>query len=344
MYKSDKLERMFNGVETPTFIICEIGINHNGDINQAIKLIESAKKAGVDAVKFQKRSLKDIYTEDILKNENSAEWNFDYLLPLLKETELSSDDYIKIREKCDELELDLIITPFDEISVDFISDLGITAFKISSADMTNIKLIEKCSTFGLPIIVSTGMWSKEDIKKCSEIYRQKHIKFAFLHAQSTYPSPFESLNLGFIEELKTMSNIVGFSGHERGIFIPIAAVTMGCKIIEKHITFDKYQTGPDHKASMLPEEWVEMVSNIRMLEISLTGDKKVNQAEALNKELFAKSAITKKSLSKGHILTEDDVIFKSPGKGIFPHEINDYYGKALSGGIKKKSLHIQRRF
>ena len=335
MYKSDKLERMFNGVETPTFIICEIGINHNGDINQAIKLIESAKKAGVDAVKFQKRSLKDIYTEDILKNENSAEWNFDYLLPLLKETELSSDDYIKIREKCDELELDLIITPFDEISVDFISDLGITAFKISSADMTNIKLIEKCSTFGLPIIVSTGMWSKEDIKKCSEIYRQKHIKFAFLHAQSTYPSPFESLNLGFIEELKTMSNIVGFSGHERGIFIPIAAVTMGCKIIEKHITFDKYQTGPDHKASMLPEEWVEMVSNIRMLEISLTGDKKVNQAEALNKELFAKSAITKKSLSKGHILTEDDVIFKSPGKGIFPHEINDYYGKALSGGIKK---------
>jgi sialic acid synthase SpsE/sugar phosphate isomerase/epimerase len=335
MFKTDKLDKLFSGVESPVYIICEIGINHNGDVNQAIKLIESAKKAGVDAVKFQKRNLKEIYTENILNNVNSAEWNFDYLLPLLKETELSFDDYVKIREKCDELELDLIITPFDTVSADFIAKLGITAFKISSADMTNIGLIEKCNSYGLPIIISTGMWSKDDIKKCSDIYKRKNIRFSFLHAQSTYPSPFESLNLSFIEELKTMSDVVGFSGHERGNFIPIAAVAMGCKIIEKHITFDKNQTGPDHKASMLPEEWNEMVSNIRLLEIALSGCKKVNQAETLNKELFAKSATTKKNLHKGHVLTKEDILFKSPGKGIFPHEIEEYYGKVLGNDIKE---------
>jgi len=333
MYKSNKLEKLFNGEESPTYIICEIGINHNGDINEAINLIVAAKESGVDAVKFQKRSLSDIYTKDLLEDSNSAEWNFDYLIPLLQEVELSTSDYKLIREKCNELELDLIITPFDEVSAEFIADLGITAFKISSADMTNIGLVEKCGSYGLPVIISTGMWSKSDIKKCSKIFKDKGIKFAFLHAQSTYPSPYESLNLKFITELKTMSDVVGFSGHERGTFIPIAAVTMGCKIIEKHITFDKNKKGPDHKASMLPEEWKEMVHNIRMLEISLVGDKKVNQAETLNKELFAKSAVAKKDLPIGHVLIKDDITFKSPGKGIFPHEIDQYYGKVLSNNI-----------
>lgn len=334
MYNSKKLTELFeNPLASPTYIICEVGINHNGSLAEALKLIDAAKEAKVDAVKFQKRSLKDIYSKSILENANSAEWNFDYLIPLLKEYELSEDDYRVIRKKCDELELDLIITPFDEVSADFIAKLGITGFKISSADMTNIGLVQKCASYKLPIIISTGMWNLEDIKQCSEIYKKDKIQFAFLHAQSTYPAPFESLHLKFIDELKKMTPVFGYSGHERGGFIPIAAVAMGCKIIEKHITFDKNQKGPDHKASMLPEEWSEMVSNIRLLEIALRGKKEVNQAEKQNKEAFAKSAIANAAFKKGHILLKEDVLFKAPGKGIFPHEIQEYYGKVLKKDI-----------
>jgi sialic acid synthase SpsE/sugar phosphate isomerase/epimerase len=334
MYKSNKIDELFRlKQDAPVYIICEIGINHNGSLETALRLIDAAKEAGVDSVKFQKRSLKDIYAASILDNANSAEWNFDYLIPLLKEYELSEDDYRVIRKKCDELELDLIITPFDEVSAEFIADLGITAFKISSADMTNIGLIEKCGSYNLPVIISTGMWSKEDVDTCFGLYKKKNIQFIPLHAQSTYPSPFESLNLKFIEELKKIAEVIGYSGHERGIFIPVAAVAMGCRVIEKHITFDKNEKGPDHKASMLPEEWKEMVFNIRMLEKSFGGKKEVNQAEKLNKEAFAKSAIAIEFLKKGHILLKSDISFKSPGKGIFPHEIEPFFGKVLKKDI-----------
>ena len=334
MYKSNKLKRLFGGESTPTYVICEIGINHNGSIDEALRLIDSAAKSGVDAVKFQKRNLSEIYSKSILDDSTSAEWNFDYLIPLLKDVELSDDDYGQIRKRCDELKLDLIVTPFDEVSAEFVANLGVTAFKISSADMTNYSLIEKCASYGLPIIISTGMWDRNDILKVVDHLKSKNIVFALLHAQSTYPAPYESLGLKFIKDLCEMTDIVGYSGHERGVFIPIAAVSMGCRIIEKHITNDREQKGPDHKASMLPKEWCEMVHNIRMLEKSLSGDKFVNQAEKLNKEVFAKSSIVKTNLKAGHILTKSDIEFKAPGKGIFPHEIEDYYGKVLKRDIK----------
>ena len=334
MYKSNKLKRLFGGESTPTYVICEIGINHNGSIDEALRLIDSAAKSGVDAVKFQKRNLSEIYSKSILDDSTSAEWNFDYLIPLLKDVELSDDDYGQIRKRCDELKLDLIVTPFDEVSAEFVANLGVTAFKISSADMTNYSLIEKCASYGLPIIISTGMWDRNDILKVVDHIKSKNIVFALLHTQSTYPAPYESLGLKFIKDLCEMTDIVGYSGHERGVFIPIAAVSMGCRIIEKHITNDREQKGPDHKASMLPKEWCEMVHNIRMLEKSLSGDKFVNQAEKLNKEVFAKSSIVKTNLKAGHILTKSDIEFKAPGKGIFPHEIEDYYGKVLKRDIK----------
>ncbi|MEI9919949.1 MAG: N-acetylneuraminate synthase family protein [Bacteroidota bacterium] len=334
MYNSNRIRTLIEKPDSPVYIICEIGINHNGSLAKALELIDAAKEADVDAVKFQKRSLPDIYGKAILKDANSAEWNFDYMIPLLKEYELSEDDYRIIRKKCDDLELDLIITPFDLSSAEFVAKLGVSAFKIASADMTNLALVEKCGSYGLPVIISTGMWEKSDIETCVKRYKDKGIQYILLHAQSTYPSPYESLNLKFIEELKKLSNPVGFSGHERGTFIPIAAVAMGCKVIEKHITFDRNEIGPDHKASMLPEEWKDMVHNIRMLEKSLGARKEVNQAEKLNREVFAKSAVAKSDIKAGHILVPEDVELKSPGKGIFPHEIIKYYGQVLKNDVK----------
>src|SRR3989339_132450 len=335
-FRSPKLEKLFRDPEsTDTYIICEVGINHNGSLDRALALIEAAQAAGADAVKFQKRALDRIYSEGVLNDSNSAEWSFDYLIPLLRECELTEADYKVISRYCRERGLELIITPFDGVSADFIAGLELAAIKIASADMTNLNLVRHCASLCRPLIISTGMWACEDIKICTDIFHQEQITFALLHTQSTYPAPFESINLGFIEELKKMAPVVGYSGHERGNFIPVAAVAMGCRIIEKHITFNRDDKGPDHKASMLPAEWKEMVANIRMLEKSLGSKKEVNQSEIQNREVFAKSAVAVTGLRKGHILQSDDVDFRAPGKGIFPHEIAAFYGSVLKKDIPR---------
>ena len=183
-----------------TLIIAEIGINHNGRLDTALDLIYKSHEAGVDAVKFQKRNLKSAYSNLILKDSNSAEWNFDYLIPQLHQLELSNKDYYTIQDACKDLGLDLIVTPMDEDSAEFINTLDISAVKIASADMTNLNLIKKCASFNLPLIISTGMWSYSDIKKCVTFYKANNIDFSLLLANSTYPTPYESISLGFINK------------------------------------------------------------------------------------------------------------------------------------------------
>ncbi|SDP19630.1 N-acetylneuraminate synthase family protein [Desulforhopalus singaporensis] len=337
MFDSGRINDIFtnSGADRAIYIIAEVGINHNGSLDTALKLIHAAKKAGADAVKFQKRELKEIYSPLVLKDSNSAEWIFEYLIPLLKEVELSRDDYGRIREECDRLQIDLIVTPLDHVSAKFVAELGVSAFKIASADMTNIPLLRVCNSYDLPMLVSVGMWNETDISKCVKLFDKEGFRFALLLAQSTYPASYETLNLGYLERLKELAPVVGYSGHERGTFIPVAAAAMGCRIIEKHITFDKNDKGPDHKASMLPDEWEEMVFHLRMLEKALSKGKQVNQAEKLCKEAFAKSAVPVCDLLAGHILTKTDIIFRSPGKGLFPHEIERYIGKTLTRPVRK---------
>ena len=326
------------------YIISEIGINHNGSLKTALELIDASAAAGVDAVKFQKRNLEKIYSKKILANSNTAEWTFDYLIPLLKEVELTEEDYFVIKQKCDDLRLDLIVTPFDQESASFVNKVGVVAFKIASADMTNYGLIEKCASFGKPLIISTGMWEATDIQKCVNHYDNIGFEYTLLLANSTYPTPYESLNLGFLDRLKEMHDSVGYSGHERGTFIPVAAVAKGASIIEKHITFDRHARGPDHKASMYPSEFKEMVMNIRDLELALGNKKEVNQAETLAKEAFAKSAVALQPLKKGHILSRDDVDFMSPGKGIFEHEISDFIGRNVERDIQQGDYISEKDF
>ena len=314
----------------PTYIIAEIGINHNGCLRTARKLIYAAHEAKVDAVKFQKRDLHSIYSQAILNDCNGAEWNFEYLIPQLSQLELSEEDYREIDITCQQLELDLIVTPMDERSVDFISSLKMSAVKIASADMTNLNLIKKASLLELPLFISTGMWSHSDIKCCVDFYKKNDINFSLLLSNSTYPCPYESVQLNFLKELQKLSPRIGYSGHERGIFIPIAAVALGATIIEKHITFDRGQLGPDHKASLLPAEFKQMTNDIRSTESSLRSSKEINVAEALAKEAFAKSATAVHLIKAGDILRPDSITFKAPGKGIFSHEIEGFYGKPLT--------------
>lgn len=333
-FTSGKLDKLFlNPSSSPVYIVCEIGINHNGSLQTAIDLMRAAHKAGADAVKFQKRHLPSIYSSSVLKNANNSEWSFDYLIPILQECELSDEDYNTIRQECDKLELDLIITPFDETSLNFVTTLEPAAIKIASADLTNYSLILNSASVCNKLIISTGMWEEADIKNCTDFFNKNKLSYALLLAQSTYPAPFESLNLNFLKKLREYSPIFGYSGHERGIFIPVAAVALGSKIIEKHITFNRELNGPDHKASMLPDEWTQMILDIRNLELALGNDKSVTQAEILNREAFAKSAVAISELSQGHILKASDIEFKSPGKGIFQHEISSFLGLPLRKSI-----------
>jgi sialic acid synthase SpsE/endonuclease IV len=319
------------------YVVAEIGINHNGRLETALTLIEKAAEAGVDAVKFQKRNLEKIYTRAILDDPNSQEWGMSYLLPQLKELELSTDNYHRIVEKCKALNLELIITPFDEQSADFVNTLPVAAVKIASADLVNYPLVKKCSGFGKPLLISTGMWSQPEITACAQWFAA-HLdtqQYALMLANSTYPSSYEDLGLPVLSWLKGLapSHVVGYSGHERGIFVPIAAVAYGARVIEKHITLDPSQKGPDHKASLTPGDFKTLVSNIRDIQKAIEPRKQVNQAEILAREVFAKSAIALKDLPAGTALQRSHFQFKSPGKGLFPHEVDTYIGRELKRPI-----------
>ena len=310
------LQKLFNQSgkhkSNQTYVIAEIGVNHNGDLDSALELMRISARAGVDAVKFQKRSLKQIYTPKLLNNPNSAEWSFQYLLPQLKQLELTEKDYLIIDQYAKELELDLIITPFDLESAEFIPHLSLAAIKIASADMTNLPLLEYVSKQKIPIIISTGMWTDKQIRNTAQFIKKLTTKYALLHCQSTYPAPFESINLSYLNILKNLAPIVGYSGHERGISVCLAAIGMGAKIIEKHITLDRDQKGPDHRASLEPQEFESLVEEIKIVEKSLgLGKKIVKSAEILNREVFAKSLTANKNLSSGHVLIKQDIVLLS---------------------------------
>ena len=315
------------------YIIAEIGINHEGSLQTALELVDAAKSAGVDAVKFQKRHLPSIYDTSTIDDPNSQEWNIEYLIETLKIVELSEEDFGVIKVHCDRLCLDLIITPFDEVSADFVHKLGVVAFKNASCNMLNFKLIDKMATKGIPILISTGMWLDDEIQQAVAYLDKKKAKYSLLLSNSTYPCPYEDISLSYLSKLSEYTPVIGYSGHERGTFIPIAAVAMGARIIEKHITFDKNKAGLDHKASMEPDEWREMVKQIRILQSSMGKTKVANQAELLARQSFCLSPYAKKELKKGELLSEDVFVWRAPGKGIFQHEISEYIGKPTAMNI-----------
>ena len=314
------------------YIIAEIGINHNGSFEEALFLMIEAAKAGADAVKFQKRTLSEIYVESLLDDPNSAEWSFQYLIPQLKELELSDEDFHRLRAEARSLNLDFIVTPFDQTSADFVTSLDLDAVKFSSADLTNWPLISY--TLGkvvCPAIFSTGMWEDNVIRKSAKFIAEccNH-RYAMLLCQSTYPAPPESLNLRYLHTLSTIAPMVGYSGHELGVQASLLAHAMGATIIEKHITRDIHQLGPDHKASLNPEQFRDLVCQLQLARKMMGEDRKViTMAEHLNREVFAKSLVAKRDLAAGDTICLEDLKFMSPGKGITPDRMLEFLGKTL---------------
>ena len=312
-----------------SFIIAEIGNNHNGDIKLAKKLVDLAFDAGANCVKFQMRNMDSIYSAEA-EVGSSSDLGAEYTMDLLKKFQLTNSELIDVFDYCKSKDLMPLCTPWDLASLLILEDYGMKAYKVASADLTNHELLEALIETGKPLICSTGMSTEFEIKSSIDFLQRRGANFALLHCNSTYPTPFKDINLAYISRLKDMSDgPVGYSGHERGISVPIAAVALGAKIIEKHFTVDKSMEGNDHKVSLLPQEFKEMVEEIRKIEEALgqNAERKISQGELLNRETLAKSIIAKAKIKCGDLLTREMLDFKSPGEGLQPMYINQLLGK-----------------
>ncbi|MCI5122976.1 MAG: CBS domain-containing protein [Candidatus Electrothrix sp. AR5] len=316
--------------ESPVFIIAEIGNNHNGDIVLAKKLVDKAVWAGADCVKFQMRHLDGLYSNAGDANDVSEDLGSQYVLDLLSKFQLKNNELVEVFDYCRHLGVIPLCTPWDTESVRFLEQYGVEAYKVASADLTNHDLLLQIAATGKPMICSTGMSTEREIKGAVDLLNRQGAKFVLLHCNSTYPAPFKDINLRYLQRLQKISSFpVGYSGHERGSNVTLAAVALGAKIIEKHFTLDRSMEGNDHKVSLLPEEFYTMVQGIRETEAALgTGDGRiVSQGELINRESLAKSLIINQDLKKGEIITGGMLEIKSPGKGLPPYKKNELIGK-----------------
>lgn len=339
-----KINDRIIGDDHPTFIIAEIGVNHNGILDYAFQLIDAAVRAGADAVKFQKRNLKKLYPQKYLDNANVGEKNLNYLLPILKRVELSDDDYFKIVEYCREKEVIFMCSAFDDDSADFVEALGVPAFKVASADMINLPLLDHLAGKEKPLIVSTGMSRMEEVKTTVDFLREREAEFALLHCNSAYPAAFEDINLRFMDRLREFNVPVGYSGHERGIAVSTVASALGASIVERHITLDRTMEGPDHAASLEPHGFRKMVRDIRQVAQALgTGHEKYfTMGEILNREVLAKSLVATRRIGPGEQITRKLVTVKGPGQGLSPQRYTDLIGRVAEREIEADEPFLPR--
>jgi len=323
--------------ESSTFIIAEIGNNHNGSLDMAKKLVDLAIEAGADCVKFQMRDLQTLYSNKGRNAEVGYDLGAQYTLDILNRFQLSRKALFEVFDYSYTKGTVPLCTPWDTTSLRTLDDYGMEGFKVASADFTNFELLEIMAGTGKPLICSTGMCTESEIKASVSLLKRLGVQYAALHCNSTYPAPFKDVNLRYLNRLKQIAGtIVGYSGHERGFSVPLAAVALGAKIIEKHFTLDRSMEGNDHKVSLLPAEFAEMVRKIREVEESMGRDNKreITQGEMINRENLAKSLIINQPLAKGELIRREMIEAKSPGKGLQPNRINELVGKAATRNFR----------
>ena len=305
------------------FIIAEAGDNHNGNLELAFQLVDKAAQAGADCVKFQ-----TFVTEEVIsKRAEKAEYQKESTgadesqYEMVKKLELSFDNFRLLQQYAKEKGLTFLSTPFDIPSVDFLNSIAIPCFKIPSGEITNLPYLIRIAQTGRDIILSTGMAEIEEIEAAIRALRENGAgEISLLHCNTEYPTPMEDVNLRAMLTLKEKFGVrVGYSDHTKGIEVPIAAAAMGAEIIEKHFTLDHNMEGPDHKASLEPDELKAMVEGIRNIEKALgNGIKTASRSEKKNMDIARKSIVARKKIAKGEILTEDNLAVKRPGNGISP--------------------------
>jgi len=338
---------------TKVLIIAEAGVNHNGDFDMAKKLVDAAANAKADYVKFQTFKADKIVSKKAkkadyqIKNIND---NDDSQYAMLKKLELPDEWHYLLSDYAKSKNIKFLSTGFDVDSIDFLDNLGIEIFKIPSGELTNKPYLVHIAKKNKEIILSTGMASMLEIREAIDVLIEAGSKkelISVLHCNTEYPTPMKDVNLKAMNEIAKEFDIkIGYSDHTLGIEVPIAAVAMGAKIIEKHFTLDRTLSGPDHLASLEPNELANMVKSIRNIELAISGNgiKEASESEKKNIEIVRKSLHYNSNLYVGHILKEEDFLIIRPGTGISPMRINDYIGKKLLVSVNENDLLSENHF
>ncbi len=325
------------------YIIAEAGVNHNGSFEFAKKLVDAAKEAGADCVKFQTFISKNIVSKNAVKADyqkqhtQAEETQYD----MLKKLELSFEEFVELNDYCKSKNIEFMSTAFDFDSIDFLQSLGMGTWKIPSGDITNLPYLIKIAKLNKPVILSTGMSTMNDIRNAINALKDNGAKeLTVLHCTTEYPTPFDDVNLKAMLTIKNEFGLkVGYSDHTKGIEVPIAAVALGATVIEKHFTLDRNMEGPDHKASLEPDELKAMVDSIRHIESALgDGMKQPAESEKKNMDVARKSIIAKKGIKAGEVFTEENLTIKRPGDGISPMRWFDVIGKVASRDFEEDEL------
>lgn len=316
-------------------IIAEAGVNHNGSLERAKEMALAAKKAGADIVKYQTAVPEQVVSRfaekaDYQKQQTGSE---ESQLEMIKKIHFGFEEHRQLKEYCDEIGIRYLSTPFDLDSIDFLATLDMSVWKIPSGEITNLPYLEKVAALKKPLILSTGMSMLSEIEDALAVLEENGCEdVTLLHCNTEYPTPMEDVNLLAMRDLEEQFALpVGFSDHTLGIEADIAAAALGACVIEKHFTLDKTLEGPDHQASLEPDELEAMVRAIRNIEKALgTGEKHVTPSEAKNRPIARKSIVAKRAIKKGEVFTAENLTTKRPGDGISPMRWYDVLGKEAS--------------
>ncbi|MBP5422305.1 MAG: N-acetylneuraminate synthase [Paludibacteraceae bacterium] len=328
-------------------IIAEAGVNHNGSVEIAKRMIDKAVEAGADVIKFQTFKSEKLVSKSAKQAEyqkkNIANSENDSQLDMLKKLELSEYDHNELMDYCAKKQIRFFSTAFDMESIDYLHSLHVGLWKIPSGEITNYPYLKKIAQFGEPVILSTGMCEMEDVEAALKVLTDNGLsknKISMLHCNTEYPTPFKDVNLLAMNELKDRFGVrVGYSDHTKGIEVPIAAVALGAEIIEKHFTLDRNMEGPDHKASLEPDELKAMVSAIRNIELALgDGHKTVSESERKNIVVARKSIVAAKNIKAGEVFNENNLTVKRPGNGISPMDWENVIGKTAKKDFVEDQL------
>ena len=329
------------GEEAPCFIIAEAGVNHNGSVELAKELIDAAKDAGADAVKFQTFKAEKVVTQKAEKAEYQKTAKEESQYDMIKKLELSEYDFMELADYAKKKGIIFLSSPFDKESADLLDEMNVPAYKIASGEITNFPLLKHIAKKKKPIILSTGMATLGEVEEALNVIRSEGVAdVMLLHCVSNYPAKMEDVNLRIMGTLKQAFKIpVGFSDHTLGITVPIAAVALGACVIEKHFTLDRNLPGPDHKASLESDDLKEMVKAIRDLERALgDGVKKPTKDEEEIKKVARRSIVAKVDIPEGTFITENMLDIKRPGIGIEPKYFDPVIGMRAKKDIKKSDI------
>ena len=338
MRKKIKIGNKIIGDNNPCFIIAEVGVNHNGELTLAKKLVDIAVAAGADAVKFQKRDIDSMLTKEAQAKPYGGPHSFGVTYgEHRKALELRDFDFFELKKYCDERNIIFLTSGWDKKSIDFLDELGVWAFKMVSGDVINTPLLEYAAKKNKPMILSTGMSDMQEVERAVDAIKEINDQLIILQCTSTYPAKFEEIRLNVIKTYKDkFGPLVGYSGHELGVAITLCAVVMGAVVVERHFTIDRTMKGPDHAASLEPQGLYKLVRDIRTYEKSLGSfEKKCLESEMPARHKLTKSLVSTCMIPEGSIVTEGMLTEKSPGTGIAPYKLKEIIGRKTKRDIEE---------